>query len=176
LGSFPHLYAGLGQYVPVRVTYPKWLSGAALVIGGGGLMGISLWPDYCFPLLWVAPVLLLTACQTLLGLPTIFVPLARGDWCHLWLWALAALVCGGFWELWNTYSLAKWVYSVPFVDCFHLFEMPLLGYGGYLPFGLECAAVVDLLVRRQAGREGSGSLGLPGRQVVPEDKGEHTPG
>jgi hypothetical protein len=23
--------------------------------------------------------------------------------------------------------------------------MPLLGYGGYLPFGLECAAVVALL-------------------------------
>ena len=58
---------------------------------------------------------------------------------------LAALVCGGFWEMWNTYSLAKWVYAVPFVNRFHLFEMPVLGYGGYLPFGLECAAVVALL-------------------------------
>ena len=53
---------------------------------------------------------------------------------------LAGLVCGFFWELWNICSLAKWIYSVPFVDRFHVFEMPLLGYAGYLPFGIECAA------------------------------------
>ena len=53
---------------------------------------------------------------------------------------LAGLACGFFWEMWNMWSLAKWVYSVPFVDRFHLFEMPALGYAGYLPFGIECAA------------------------------------
>jgi hypothetical protein len=114
-------------------------------------MGIGLWPDYYFLLLWIAPLFILTACQALLKLPTIFAPLYRGDWRQVWLWALAALVCGGFWEMWNFYSLAKWVYAVPFVDRFHVFEMPLLGYGGYLPFGLECAAFVQLLTRRPAG-------------------------
>jgi hypothetical protein len=46
-------------------------------------------------------------------------------------------VCGFFWEAWNFYSYPKWVYHVPFVSWLKLFEMPLLGYGGYLPFALE---------------------------------------
>ena len=49
--------------------------------------------------------------------------------------ALAGLFCGFFWELWNAHSLARWEYTIPWVDRFHLFEMPLLGYAGYLPFG-----------------------------------------
>ena len=59
--------------------------------------------------------------------------------------ALAALFCGFFWELWNTWSLAKWEYAIPLVQRFELFEMPLLGYAGYLPFGLECAVAGDIL-------------------------------
>jgi hypothetical protein len=31
------------------------------------------------------------------------------------------------------------------VHRFEIFEMPVLGYAGYLPFGLECAVVADLL-------------------------------
>jgi hypothetical protein len=33
------------------------------------------------------------------------------------------------------------VYDVPYVGRFHIFEMPLLGFAGYGPFGWECAAV-----------------------------------
>jgi hypothetical protein len=58
---------------------------------------------------------------------------------------MAALACGVFWELWNYHSLAKWVYTVPFVQRWPIFEMPLLGYAGYLPFGLECALAVAWL-------------------------------
>jgi hypothetical protein len=49
--------------------------------------------------------------------------------------------------MWNFHSLAKWIYAVPFVNRFHLFEMPLLGYAGYLPFGLECAVIGDMVGR-----------------------------
>jgi len=45
--------------------------------------------------------------------------------------------------MWNFYSLPKWKYDVPFVNRFHIFEMPLLGYAGYLPFGLECAVAAE---------------------------------
>jgi len=61
------------------------------------------------------------------------------------LWAAAALVCGCFWEMWNFYSLAKWKYSNPYVHRFELFEMPVLGYMGYLPFGLLCIEITDFL-------------------------------
>ena len=37
--------------------------------------------------------------------------------------------------------MAKWIYAVPYVHRFQVWEMPLLGFGGYLPFGMECAAV-----------------------------------
>ena len=33
---------------------------------------------------------------------------------------------------------AYWQYSLPYVDVLHVFEMPLLGYFGYLPFGGYC--------------------------------------
>jgi hypothetical protein len=145
LQSFPRLSAGLDHYLPIRVRRPRRLGGGVLGIGSIGLVGMTVWPDYCYPVVWIGPLLILTAWQTLLGMPTIFAPVQRGDWRSIWLWTLAALVCGGFWEMWNAYSLAKWVYAIPFVNRFHLFEMPLLGYGGYLPFGLECAAVVALL-------------------------------
>ena len=80
--------------------------------------------------------------------PTVLDAPARGDWSRLARLALAALICGFFWEMWNWGSLARWEYSVPFVNRFHLFEMPALGYAGYLPFGVECAVIADLVMRR----------------------------
>jgi hypothetical protein len=160
LSSWPRLSAGLDTYVSLNVRYAQVLSLLVLGLSTAGLVGISIWPNYCFPLVWVSPVLILSTVGTLLGMPTIFSPLRHGDWRHLWQWALAALVCGGFWEMWNMYSQAKWVYAIPFVDRFHLFEMPLLGYGGYIPFGLACLAVVawlDWPTRTASVRTTSGS-------------------
>jgi len=37
----------------------------------------------------------------------------------------------------------------PYVDRFHLFGMPLIGYSGYLPFGLDCAVIAELIRERQ---------------------------
>ena len=48
---------------------------------------------------------------------------------------------GFFWEMRDNPSLARWSYTLPHVSCCRLFEMPILGYGGYLPFGLECLVV-----------------------------------
>jgi hypothetical protein len=80
---------------------------------------------------------------------SLFAPLARGDGRPVLLPALAALVCGFFWELWNWGSAAQWHYSVPYVQGLSIFEMPLLGYAGYLPFGVACALVADLVARLQ---------------------------
>ena len=62
--------------------------------------------------------------------------------------ALGALVCGFFWELWNFYSYPKWTYHTPGVEFLHVFEMPLLGFLGYPPFGLELYALVHLIAPR----------------------------
>ena len=100
-----------------------------------------------------------TSLQALRGQPTVFAPTAGGDWSRLFRLALAALICGFFWEMWNVHSQAKWIYAVPFVHRFQVFEMPILGFAGYLPFGIECAVIADLcaaprrLTRSHASRE-----------------------
>jgi hypothetical protein len=77
--------------------------------------------------------------------------LGRGDWRLAAALALGALVCGFFWELWNFYSYPKWTYHTPGVDFLHVFEMPLLGFLGYPPFGLELYALAHLIAPRPSG-------------------------
>jgi len=145
LASFPRLTAPLTAFRPICFTRPKTLGWAVLAASCLSLLGTGVWPDYLFPMLWVAPLLIITALQAIAGRKTIFAPICKGEWRPVLLPALAALICGFFWEMWNVKSLAHWEYSVPFVQRFHFFEMPLLGYAGYLPFGLECRVVADLL-------------------------------
>ncbi len=121
-----------------------------LVAAGAGLAGIGVRPNLLFPLLWVSPLLVIVSLETLLFEPHVFSPVTRGAWDGIVTAALAALICGFFWEMWNVYSAAKWVYSIPHVHRFQIFDMPLLGYAGYLPFGLECVAVAGLFL---GGRE-----------------------
>lgn len=118
-----------------------------LMLSGAGLLAISFWPRELYPLLWLAPLFILTALQTFVGRAAIFEQATTGDYRLVVSSALAALMCGFFWEMWNYNSLAKWIYTIPYAHTMKLFEMPLLGYQGYLPFGLECMAVV-LIVKR----------------------------
>ncbi len=145
LASMRRMKAGMDRLPPLRWVTRAWAGWALLLAASGGLTGIGIWPDRLFPLVWVAPLLLITAVQILAGEETVFSRLAQGDGSSLWLAAVAAIVCGICWELWNYKSLAHWEYAIPSVHRFKLFEMPLLGYAGYLPFGLECLAVTQLV-------------------------------
>jgi hypothetical protein len=147
--SIPRLSAGLERYQPVRLAPASRAGWIVLLLSSTGLVGLGPWPNYLFPLVWVAPLLVITGLQVGLRQETILADLGKGDWRVVWQAALAALICGVFWELWNWKSLAHWQYTVPFVQRFHLFEMPLLGYAGYLPFGLECLVVADLCLSRK---------------------------
>lgn len=147
LETFPRLSAGLDDFLKIRIGHPRIAASMVFVIACVALTGISVWPDLLFPVLWLSPLLIITSYQAIRGQPTIFSGIAAGDWRRIWLLALAALICGFFWEMWNYYSLAKWKYSVPFVERFRIFEMPILGYAGYLPFGLECAVIAELIMK-----------------------------
>jgi hypothetical protein len=147
LASFTGLTVSLKNWRPLSLDKPQTWGWFLLIFSGAALAGIAVYPDYLFPMLWVAPFLIITGVQAVCREKTLFHTLPAGDWRLIWLPALAALTCGFFWELWNVRSLAHWEYSVPFVQRFHLFEMPVLGYAGYLPFGLECMAVSMMLDR-----------------------------
>lgn len=54
---------------------------------------------------------------------------------------LGGALCGLCWEFWNYWALAKWTYHLPFVGALEhdrYFEMPLIGFMGFLPFAVEC--------------------------------------
>lgn len=142
LASYPLWDAGFKKYLAFDIGSPAALARIGLVFGALGLIGLGAWPDYFFPLVWVAPLVVLVALEAQAGERHLLYGLARGDWRAPVVAAAAGLVCGFFWELWNWKSLARWVYTVPHVQALPLFEMPLLGYAGYLPFGMLCVAVV----------------------------------
>jgi hypothetical protein len=116
-------------------------------VGVAGLLGAGARPEWFYPALWLAPLALLVAAPGTGG-SQLAHEIAAGDWRRAATWMTAALICGFFWELWNWHSLAKWIYTVPGVDRWHLFEMPALGYAGYLPFGLECLLIAEWVIGR----------------------------
>jgi hypothetical protein len=151
LKTFPQLYIGLDNFSPwftqpLRVLNSQLVQWGLLAFFAGGLTLIGVLPNYLFPLLWVSPLVIFSAISAIRGKKTILTKLTENDWREIVLLALASLICGFFWEMWNWHSVAKWIYEVPFVTKFKVFEMPLLGYSGYLPFGLECAVVARLFV------------------------------
>ena len=134
-----------GDFVRLKIPHAGFVAVCALLLSALALAAIGVWPDYFFPFLWVSPLLVIICLQKLIEEDNIFPQMSAGDWSAVVAAALAAVICGVFWEMWNFFSLAKWKYSVPLVDRFKIFEMPLLGYAGYLPFGLECAAIGAVL-------------------------------
>jgi len=146
LETFPRLGAGLDRFWRIRLNHSKPVALAVFILSCLTLLGIGVWPDMLFPLIWLSPLLMIVSWQAVNGQPTTFSGVSAGDWRKICLLALAALICGFFWEMWNYYSLAKWKYSVPFVERFRIFEMPVLGYAGYLPFGLGCAVFAEFIL------------------------------
>ena len=137
---------GLARCRPVDLPAAGWIAPVTLATASLGLTLIGIFPDQLFALLWVSPLLIVLSVQGLTGRRTLLYPMRSGDWRPLVIPALAAFACGFFWETWNYFSLARWTYTIPFVQGFHLFEMPILGYGGYLPFGLACLLAGRLVI------------------------------
>jgi len=140
LSLFPRLTARYANGPRLRIP-------AAALIGGGAalLIGMVFWPNQLFWAAWLGPFVIAGVLMRH-GIWTPFTAMQQGDWRPFVLIALASLCDGFFWELWNygsTHFHAQatnpnyWIYVIPYVNRGHLFsEMPLLGYAGYLPFGV----------------------------------------
>ena len=147
LGTAGRIHAAFAHWQPARIPAPKTIAALVLTITTLSLAVLGVFPEHLFPLVWISPALVIISLQALGNRNTVLAPLARGDWRGLASYSAAALLCGFFWEMWNFGSLAHWEYAIPHVDRLRIFEMPLLGYAGYLPFGIECAAIVRLITR-----------------------------
>lgn len=128
-------------------------------VAAAGVLGLVLvpWlPTVLFPLIWIAPLLVIAGLLEPAGKHTGLGHMLRGDWGPVVILAVAALVCGFFWELWNIHATPKWTYRIPWMDGAKLFEMPLVGYLGYLPFGPACWAFWLLLSPDRVSRPATG--------------------
>jgi hypothetical protein len=115
------------------------------VLGLAMLLAMVAWPKIFYPFAWTSLVCLFEPINHWTGRPHFLERLRQGDWRVVISLSLGGLACGLFWELWNYYSFPKWVYHIPGLDFLHIFEMPLLGYGGYVPFALELYALKNFL-------------------------------
>ncbi|MBV6442211.1 MAG: hypothetical protein DYG98_25685 [Haliscomenobacteraceae bacterium CHB4] len=134
-----------------RISLPHWTSITILAAVCIGLFFISEFPNALFGVLWVAPMLVLAVTMRLIGIRTPFTLVKEGNWTPLLLLGLTYLIQGfllegqnffsGYYENGQlvTHNPGYWQYSIPYVDKFHIFEMPALGFAGYIPFGVYFA-------------------------------------
>lgn len=119
---------------PMTIRWP-WLA-VSVVIGVSSFYFMQAFPNQTFPLVWIAPFLILEPVLYISGLPSLLRQIEKGDWALTISIMAATLLTGFFWEMWNYYSLPKWYYTIPYVGFWKVFEMPILGYGGYPFFGI----------------------------------------
>ncbi len=127
----------------VRRTHLFGVFGAGVIFAGLSLA----WPRAFFPLIWGALTLLLEPfnysrdpSRSLLGDLSVGRP-GRGL-----RFILGGLAVGFIWELYNIESRSKWIYTVPGFEELKLFEMPVLGFGGFPIFALDCFVVYQSLM------------------------------
>jgi hypothetical protein len=130
-----------------RIVPTPALRAGFLALGLVLLLLAVRWPRTCYPAIWVTGVFLLEPLCLVRGQRALSSDLRHGDW-RTWLalWT-GGLACGFFWELWNWRSYPKWIYHTPGVGEPYLFEMPLAGYLGYLPFALSVYQWKELWLR-----------------------------
>ncbi len=129
---------------PVRTPGTSWLA-PATILGLVMLVLPIIWPRYAFPLIWLAFIFLLEPFCYLGGGKSLWLDWCRGRRREIYLLLLAGLVCGFFWESWNFWSKAKWIYTLPFLNEGKIFEMPVLGYLGFPPFAVQCAVMYNFI-------------------------------
>lgn len=115
------------------------------ILGWLMLAMMLIWPKIFFLFIWLSLYFILEPINIWLGNRSLAQWTQKGDWRPVITLWLGVLLTAFFWEMWNYYSYPKWIYHVAWGDWLHIFEMPLLGYGGYLPFALELHAIVNLI-------------------------------
>ncbi len=103
--------------------------------------------SYMTPLVWIGWAFFLDPINQRLGERSFLSELFAGKPRSTLIMFLAGLICGVLWEFWNYWASTKWEYSVPYVGNIKLFEMPVLGFLGFLPFAVESYAIYVFLRR-----------------------------
>ena len=148
LRTFPNLNIRYSKGPKMPVSKP--MGYALLVLGFALFTVMGYFPHQLFWVLWLSLIPVLIPAMKVSGFWSPFTEIGkRGDWSYIILVALATVCNGFFWELWN-YGSAYfrsgaptnpnyWQYAIPYLEKGYFFsDMPILGYYGYLFFGMAC--------------------------------------
>jgi hypothetical protein len=110
---------------------------------------LMFFPSQFFFLAWIFLIPIIEGYSYAKGRWCFMGDLERGEAGNLISSVLSGLVCGLLWETWNYWAISKWVYSIPSFETFKLFEMPILGYFGFVFFSLETILFVSFIHESQ---------------------------
>lgn len=105
---------------------------------------------------WLGFIFLLDPINYFFGTKSLFRDLEKGKLNILFSLLLSGLTCGLLWEFWNFWAHTKWIYSVPILGNIKIFEMPVIGYLGFIPFAVECYVMynsIGLIFQYPKGRD-----------------------
>ena len=163
LTAYTTVWPAIFEWYTLLNTFPclasRYSNGPKVALPGGLLLwgGLFLifvvvfFPYPLFWVMWIGPLAIFSGQLIRKGIWNPFTAMAEGNWGPALLMALSAMFNGFFWELWNWGSAHPvqsvtnpnyWMYDIPYVNVIHIFaEMPLLGYMGYMPFGILTWAI-----------------------------------
>ena len=99
--------------------------------------------QYLFAPVWVGFVPLLDPLNYAWGGRSLLRDWEKGDSSLFWSFMAGGLVCGVFWEFWNYWAAARWLYIFPILQGWKIFEMPLPGFLGFPAFAVECFVMFE---------------------------------
>lgn len=138
------LWRGLrGPAIRVLPRELPWAMGLGLVTLGA----VLAFPTVLHPLVWGAVWLLADPLlHRLRPTRSLIADVSRGEWGRVARLLVAGLIAGLIWEAFNVGARTKWIYTVPFLEEWKLFEMPVLGFLGFPFFALEIWSLYHLVL------------------------------
>lgn len=135
---------------PKKCRLFRVYSTRSLLLGGVflGILCIVLpliWPRVFFHLVWLSLFFLVEPLNYWRRTDALLSDLEKDEWRRFWSWILAGLTAGVLWEFWNFWAGSHWVYTLPYLNFWRVFQMPVFGYLGFLPFALEIFAIQSLV-------------------------------
>jgi len=123
------------RWSPAALHISTWLGAACCLVPP---FLPAAWRGYTWAFVWVGFILWLEPINYRRGVQSLYRDWEFGEWSRTFQLLLAGAICGLLWEFWNYWAYARWVYifPVPLQDV-RYFEMPVLGFLGFLPFAVE---------------------------------------
>jgi hypothetical protein len=115
LATLPGLRDWGRRASPRDLDLGPWTAWPLIALGSLGLLGAGVWPDWIYPLTWLAPLALAFGMQRLTGTSGPFAGGERGDWGRPLVAALAALALTLAAQGWNLWAGPLWAWDMPLI-------------------------------------------------------------